>query len=406
MLFQAKYIICFEFFGENPEGYVPKEQPSLYERLFQARIELALSAKAVENTEIYNNTIELIKNDIKSLPQKSVDVQENVMLLDDILKTELYWQNFDESFVELLDTKIRPLMKRHQTTFAQDKAMQFEIVTTQYETAELDKQLQEKNNVDTKAQDKKIELLKNKIRKSIFELRTTIYKVKEKSALIEKVKSSDFAKNFNYKEIEEVRNELAPLMQFRQREIIDEDIITIDISDDIEINEELQLNLFTTFGEGFKHDLEEFLRKIATENIVLQKIKKGKNITELELQALVSIILEQNPHFTLKQLEKLYPDKANDIALLIRSIIGIDEEEINVRLQEFRQHHTTLNTRQAQCLKLVENQLKANNYLKETSLYDRPFTGLGDISDIFTDEELRELYNVLDGFMIKESVVG
>ena len=30
----------------------------------------------------------------------------------------------------------------------------------------------------------------------------------------------------------------------------------------------------------------------------------------------------------------------------------------------------------------------------------------GDISDIFTDEELRELYNVLDGFMIKESVVG
>ena len=132
------------------------------------------------------------------------DVQENAMLLDDVLKTELYWQNFDESFVELLDTKVRPLMKRHQTTFAQDKAMQFEIITTQYEIAELDKQLQEKNNVDTKAQNKKIELLKNKIRKSIFEWRTTIYKVKEKSALIEKVKSSDFAKNFNYKFIRSI----------------------------------------------------------------------------------------------------------------------------------------------------------------------------------------------------------
>lgn len=69
------------------------------------------------------------------------------MLLDDILKTELYWQNFDESFVELLDTKVRPLMKRHQTTFAQDKAMQFEIIATQYETAELDKQLQEKRHI-------------------------------------------------------------------------------------------------------------------------------------------------------------------------------------------------------------------------------------------------------------------
>lgn len=396
----------FEFFDENPEGYIPKEQPSLYERLFKTRIELALAAQAVENEEINNKTIKSLKNDICSLPKKSVDVQEQAMLLDDILKTEKYWQDFNESFIELLDTKIRPLMKRHQTTYAQDKAMQFEILVIKYEIAQLDKQLQEKNNIDTKAQDKRIEYLRNEIRNSIFELRTTIYKVKEKSDLIEKVKSSDFAKIFNYQELEEVRTQLSPLMQYRQGRIIDNDIITIDIEDKITINEELPIKLFATFGEGFKHDLEEFLRKISTENIVLQKIKKGRNITELELQALVSIILEQNPHFTLKQLEKLYPDKANDIALLIRSIIGIDEEEINVRLQEFRQHHTTLNTRQAQCLKLVENQLKANNYLKETSLYDRPFTGLGDISDIFTDEELRELYNVLDGFMIKESVVG
>lgn len=126
----------------------------------------------------------------------------------------------------------------------------------------------------------------------------------------------------------------------------------------------------------------------------------------MEIQSLVSIILEQNPHFTLKQLEKLYPDKANDIALLIRSIIGIDEEEVKTRIKEFQQKHSTLNTRQIQCLKLVENQLKANNYLKETSLYDRPFTGLGDISDIFTEEELEELYKLLDGYMIKESVVG
>lgn len=397
----------FEFFGENPEGYIPKEQLSLYERLFRARIELALSAKAINDIKIFNKTVEVIKNDIKSLPKKSVDVQENAMLLDDILKTELYWQNFDETFVGLLDKKIRPLMKRHQTTFAQDKAMQFEIVTIQYETAELDKKLQEKNNVNTKTQEKKIEFLKNKIRKPIFVLRTTIYKVKEKSALIEKVKSSDFSKTFNYDEIEEIRTELSPLMQYRQSDGIDgNDIIIIDITDEIKIDKELQLNLFTTFGEGFKHDLEEFLRKIATENLVLQKIKRGKTITETDIQALVSVILEQNPHFTIKQLEKLYPDKANDIALLIRSIVGIDEEEINIRLQEFRHNHTTLNTKQLQCLKLVENQLKANNYLKETSLYDRPFTGLGDISDIFTDEELKELYNVLDGFMIKESIVG
>ena len=73
----------------------------------------------------------------------------------------------------------------------------------------------------------------------------------------------------------------------------------------------------------------------------MQKIKRGKNVTETDIQALVSVILEQNPHFTIKQLEKLYPDKANDTALLIRSIIGIDEDEVKTRLNEFKQHHTT-----------------------------------------------------------------
>ncbi|MCD7879442.1 MAG: DEAD/DEAH box helicase family protein [Candidatus Gastranaerophilales bacterium] len=396
----------FEFFGENPEGYIPEEQLSLYERLFQARIELAISSLELGNEDIFDKTIALLKNDIESLPKKSVDVQENAMLLDNILKTELYWQNFDEDFIEVLDKKVRPLMRRHQTSFAQDKAMQFEILTTQYETAELDKQLLEKNNIDTQNQDKKIEYYKNKIRKSIFELRTTIYKVKEKNDLIEKVKSSEFGKNFDYNEIEKIRNEISPLMQYRQRDIAEDDFISIDISDEIEINEELQLNLFTTFGEGFKHDLEEFLKKLSSENIVLQKIKKGQNITELEIQSLVSLILEQNPHFTLKQLEKLYPDKAYDISLLIRSIIGIDEEEIKIRIRDFQQKHSTLNTKQMQCLKLVENQLRANNYLKETSFFDRPFTGLGDVSDIFTEEELEELYKILDGFMIRERTVG
>ena len=52
--------------------------------------------------------------------------------------------------------------------------------------------------------------------------------------------------------------------------------------------------------------------------------------------------------------------------------IGIDEDEVKTRLNEFKQHHTTLNTRQMQCLKLVENQLKANNYLI-ASMLDIPY---------------------------------
>lgn len=392
----------FEFFGENPEGYVTKEQLSLYERLFMSRISLAVTAKELGNEKILNRTIELLKNDIATLPKKSVDVQEHAMKLDEILKTDYYWQELSDEFLSVLDSVVRPLMKRHQTTFVQDRAMQFEITVIQLEVLELERLILQQRQISTDGQDRKIELVKNKIRKSVFHLRENINKVKEKIETINKVKSPNFGTPFNYDELETVKNELAPIMQYSQRSIINNDIIEIDISDDIEIDEELQINLFSSFGEGFKYNIEQFLNKIASENIVLQKIKRGQKTTEQDIQSLVSIVLEQNPHFTLKQLEKLYPDKAQDIDLLVRSIIGVDEDEVKSRIQKFISNHTTLTSLQLQCLKLIENQLKANKYFKMDFLYEAPFTQLG--YDIFTEEELEELMQIFDGFVVKQLV--
>ena len=392
----------FEFFGENPEGYVPKEQLSLYERLFMSRISLAVTAKELGDEKILNKTIEQLKNDIKILPKKSVDVQEHALKLDEILKTDYYWQELSDEFLHVLDTTVRPLMKRHQTSFTQDKAMQFEINVIQLEVLELERLILQQRQIETTQQDKKIELVKNKIRKSVFHLRETINKVKEKTETINKVKSQNFGTPFNFDEMETIKDELAPIMQYSQRSALYNDIIEIDITDDVEINEELQLNLFAAFGEGFKYNIEQFLNKIASENIVLQKIKRGQKTTEQDIQSLVSIVLEQNPHFTLKQLEKLYPDKAQDIDLLIRSIIGVDENEVHSRINNFIENHTTLTSVQLQCLKLIENQLKANNYFNFACLYEQPFTRLG--YDIFTEEEINELMQALDGYVVKQQV--
>lgn len=392
----------FKFFGENPEGYIPKEQLTLYERLFLTRVSLAISAKESGNDEVYSEAVKMLKNDIASLPKKSVDVQEHARQLDDILNNDYYWQNLDDDFINILDTVIRPLMKRHTTSFAQDKAMQFEIIVTQLQVAELEKQILDQRQVDTKYQEKKIESLKNYIQRRVFQLRENINKVKEKQATINKVKSEDFKSPFKFRELEEIKQELSPIMQYSERDSISEDIIKIDITDEIVVNEDFNLSLYPIFGEGYRYNLERFLNKISNENIVLQKIKKGHKITEQDLEALVSIVLEQNPHFSLTQLEKLYPDKANDIDLLIRSIIGVDEEEIEKRINNFIKHHTTITPIQMKCLTLVKNQLKANRYIKVGCLYEQPFSRLG--YDIFTEEEIEELMQALDGYVIKQMV--
>src|SRR5699024_2484226 len=142
-----------------------KEQLSLYERLFISRISLAVTAKELGDEHILNKTVEQLKNDIKTLPKKSVDVQEHAMKLDEILKTDYYWQDLDDDFLHVLDTIVRPLMKRHQTTFSQDRAMQFEINVIQLEVLELERLILQQRQIETTQQDKKIELVKNKIRK-------------------------------------------------------------------------------------------------------------------------------------------------------------------------------------------------------------------------------------------------
>lgn len=389
----------FEFFDENPEGYVPKDQPSLYERLFESRVLLAQTAKNIEVSSIYEKTIELIKTDIKTLPEKSVDVMDKARLINEVLTDELFWQNFDENFVEVLLTKIKPLMKRQKTSFETDKAMQFDIQVTQLELLQLQKIFAVNTNANADNIDDKIENTRLKIRKNAFELRTNINRVKAKEETIELVKNKDFGILFNYEELEKVRNDLRLLMKYK---IIVEkdDMLEIDIPDDILINEELQMKLPLCFGEEYKHDIETILTTLADKNLVLQKIKKGKGVTDKDIESLVSIILEQIPHFSVQQLEKLYPEMASDLNVLIRNIVGIDEQEINQRIEEFQHQYTTLTTAQMQCLKLIKSQLSANKYIKPESFYDKPFTLLGSISDIFSKKQMEDIYKMLEGFII------
>lgn len=390
----------FEFFYENPEGYVPKDQPSLYERLFEARISLAQSAKKLEDAgDIFNKTVDLIKNDIKTLPEKSVDVMDKAILINEVLTNELFWQNFDEKFIELLLTKIKPLMKRQKSSFEADKSIQFDIQVTQLEFLQLQKLIAIKKSENPDKLDDQIENFRLKIRKNAFDLRTNINKVKAKEGLIEQVKNKDFGIIFDYEELEKVRKELRSLMKYKVI-VPKEDMLEIDIPDEIVKNEEVQLTLNLTFGEEYKHDIETILKSLADKNLVLQKIKKGKGITEKDISSLVSIILEQNPHFSIKQLEKLYPEMANDLSVLIRSIIGIDEEEIASRINEFQHKYTTLTTPQMHCLTLIKNQLAANKYLKPEAFYDKPFTLLGHINDLFSKQQVNDIYKMLDGFMI------
>lgn len=396
----------FEFFGENPEGYEPKEQLSLYERLFQARLKLAELAKELNNTEIFENTLRQLKNDISSLPQKSVDVMDKAALINEIMTTELFWQNFDNKFVSLLLHKIRPLMKRHRTGFEMDKALQFDIQIVQLQIIHLEKQLELANTTQGKKLEelsKKMEFFRSKVRKNAFELRININKVHEKIDLIEKIKDKDWSKDFNYRELEQIREELRLLMKYKVKLPVDE-AIEIDIPDDVEIDEYIQLKMDFSFGEEYKHDIESLLNKLASENIVLQKIKKGKTVTNTELDSLISIILEQNPHFSTVQLEKLYPETANNLNLLIRNIIGIDEEEINARIGEFVKKNTTLSSLQLKCLELIKNKLKINKYLRIESLYDKPFTSIDPkrigVEGIFSRDQVRDIYRILDGFIL------
>ncbi len=137
---------------------------------------------------------------------------------------------------------------------------------------------------------------------------------------------------------------------------------------------------------------------------VLQKIRAGLAVTEVELEQLNALVHTQNARVDLKLLKEFYPESAIGIDQLLRTIIGLDAHAVDLKFQVFVQtHHINLNALQQRFLALLKSEICRTGQMRISSLYEQPFIALHQdgIDGLFKDEQAQLIANFVAGFAIE-----
>jgi type I restriction enzyme R subunit len=375
----------FSFFDLKPDGAIPSEQKSTPELLFKNRIALLKMTLGKEDSlEIVDDLKIKLKEDIALLPTGSITIKEKWKELEYVQKEHL-WQKPNEEFFKHLEEQISPLM-RWRDIQQQSDAIEFDNKITQAQKA-----LIEGNK-------RVFELQQNKIINDVSRLRTNLDQVAIHQKLIDDVLDFDWWKSVSYSKLEDIRLKLRDLMKYRSNTLTNEKYI--DISEGvIEVGERFGEGNASVFEfEAYKKKFVEVLKDLASQNLVLQKIRRGRKITDSELKSLKSLILQRDSGLSLDLLEKLFPGKVLPMDKMIRSLIGMDELTVKESFDKFRENHNNLTANQLQFLALLEQEISKSGGIELEQLYAPPFTRIHNagIEGVFNGET-DEIINIIKG---------
>jgi type I restriction enzyme R subunit len=146
--------------------------------------------------------------------------------------------------------------------------------------------------------------------------------------------------------------------------------------------------------ERFRDKLLAFLREQSSQ-VVLHKLRAGKQLTALDLQELERILTESGG-FSPAEIAA-GAREAHGLGLLIRSIVGMERSAAAEALSAFVAD-ATLTGNQHAFVDLVIDQLTARGAVPLALLYEAPFTDYAPKGPdrLFTDAQVTQLVSVLD----------
>ena len=372
----------FEYFKINPKGKNLKNSTPLPVKRAQIRIE-KIETALIKDTDISQKEIRKFIDECAHLPEGSIiikEAQNDLEKLDD-----LFWNNLDEAKIKFLQEKIAPLFK---TMVGVDfKAMRFEKDILQASLYKLQN--------DSDAYMKQSE----KIMEQVSELPLSINIVANHQAVIEEVLKPSFWQNATDEQLDGIAEELAPLMQYREISIGEEQT-KLNLKDIIKEKE------FVSFGaenesvsiSAYKEMVEAKIAELLAQNTILQKIKEGDKISEKEAEELARVLEAETPHITIDLLRRVYHNKRAPFIKLIRHILGIEKLEsfpdtVSASIDQFIAEHSNLTKTQLEFLGLLRDFIIKQGDIEKKDLIDAPFTVLHPegIRGIFSPQEINEI---------------
>ena len=192
----------FEYFCENREEAVPSANKSLMQQLFEARLDIAELAVKAQDTKSFDLMVELLKADLKSLPEDTISIKEKWRQVKTAQQPGVI-EKFDAAMVASLRMEIAGLMQWRNISKRED-AYHFDLLISKLQKTQL--------SGSSDYADFKDDLLQQ-----IGELPINISQVKAQIEWIDKIKSGEFWLNTSVPKFEEVRDKLRGIMRYRNK---------------------------------------------------------------------------------------------------------------------------------------------------------------------------------------------
>lgn len=381
----------FEYFKLNPKGKDLKPQLPLPVRLVGLRLDKIEKANDIGDTNIANREIAKLRQQIASLPNNSVVIQEAAAALAR-LSEENFWINLSHDRIEFLRAEIKPLFRT--LSEADFKAMRFERDVIEYSLAVLSEEKEQ------------AEAIKEAITEQISELPLSVSFVKLEEDLIRSAQTSHYWATANEDTYDQLVAKLGPLMKFREQSN-GQDQTHLDLTDELHKKEWVE---FGPQNEAvsitrYREMVESLISELTEHNVVLQKIKNGDAVTEQEANQLAELLHEEHPHITENLLRQVYKNRKAHFLQFIRHILGIEvlqsfPDQVSAAFDQFIRSHTTLSSRQMEFLNLLKSFIIEREKIEKKDLINAPFTVIHPqgIRGVFNPNEINEILQLTERF--------
>ena len=378
----------FERFEMGYRPAEPRQGKPLMQIVFEERLALAETALQKGAVPVFDMAIQLIASDVEALPEESIAVREK-WKEKRALSAPAVLRGFAPTTVARLRQEIAPLMQWRNVRGHGD-AYAFDLLIARMQRAVL--------RQSGELADLKVEFMDR-----VAALQMHLNPVRQKAAVIQRVRSDEFWRDISVQFLEEVRQPLRKIMHHRERSggsPLPPKIIDI-IEDVTEVEHgRRSTSLKTVDMKAYRQIVEAELKKHFETDPTLRKIRAGQPVSETDLDSLVSLVLTQSPNASRSVLAEFFTSTAEPLEFAIRGIIGIDPKVVTERFSEFARKHP-LTAKQTRFLALLQNHIARYGSITVDRLYEQPFTVIDadGVDGVFTqDEEVNDLLEVIRMF--------
>lgn len=365
----------FEYFNEKPEGYEPKDQPSLPRKIFNENIKLL---KRLEADEFETIKAE-IRTQIEALPKDDFFIKSKATLLSKVNNS--FYDNIKSNFMLL--GQISELIDRLEVKDPQE--LQFRVKVKKLQNAKLTKDADE------------IEKLINSIIEDIEKLRVnkSITAVNDHIDLLNQAIDGKYWVGLSFDETNETTDNIAPLMKYKSKNEVD--VGHFDFEDSIDLSTISTVKPLHSSVElkAYEDHILKVIQRLVDESPALQELFVFGKVSEDSLNALKDQLLQEN--IELEKLSEMFECKSNDLIEIFKKIIQQKEYRLPHLLDEFLKTHT-LTSNQIEFIKAIQHYVKEKHDITRKDLMENPFTKFHKmgVMGMFKGSVMNELVEIID----------